>query len=143
MLDTTNRERERSLPSQWIGVVLAFAGLVLVSGALVLLIHHDDPPTAKFVSAESAAKSGKPVVNLGEMFIEGDLKIKAGATIVVVNTGSLPDTLTIEGGPRTSDIAGDKAEELDTSKLAPGSYTVYCTIEGHRALGMEATLVVE
>ncbi len=59
------------------------------------------------------------------------------------NEGSLPHTLLIEG------VQGFKLQvvgrgDLDRGSvdLAPGTYTVYCDVAGHRQAGMEATLTV-
>ncbi|MGE3326653.1 MAG: plastocyanin/azurin family copper-binding protein, partial [Acidimicrobiia bacterium] len=59
-----------------------------------------------------------------------------------VGKGSLVHTLLIEkvSGFKLQVSSGKKA----TGKvaLAPGTYTLYCDIPGHRAAGMEATLTV-
>lgn len=123
--------------------IVAAAGMVLAVWALALVIVDDDPPAPKIMSAEDVAASGAPVVELGEMFVRGDLRVEQGATIAVVNTGSAPHNLAVEGGPITPDLDGGEATELELSTLDPGTYTAFCAIEGHRAAGMEAQLVVE
>ena len=42
-------------------------------------------------------------------------------------------------------VAADKGETAEGGLRAdePGRYTYYCSIEGHRAQGMEGTLIVE
>ena len=134
--------RAPNRPSQFVAVLLALAGLVFSCGAIVLLIHHDDAPQPKFLSAEAVQSSGDPAIFLGEMFVEGTLEVPAGTTIPVANIGAVPHNLTVEDGPQTPDIDAGKAFELDLSTLAPGNYTVFCAIPGHRGGGMEAQLVV-
>jgi plastocyanin len=134
--------RAPNRPSQFVAAFMALAGLVLSCGAIVLLIHHDDPPQPKFTSAEDVQSSGDPAIFLGEMFIEGTLEVAAGATIPVANIGAVPHNLSVENGPKTPDINAGKAFELDLSTLAPGTYTVFCAIPGHRGGGMEAQLVI-
>ncbi|MGH8978034.1 MAG: hypothetical protein ACRDV7_08180 [Acidimicrobiia bacterium] len=46
------------------------------------------------------------------------------------------------GGPRTPDLTSDQTAELDLALVAPGTYAVFCTIEGHRAAGMEEQLAI-
>ncbi len=143
MATSTRTPKARTGLLQFLAVGIAAASMALVLGALVLVIHHDDPPQPKVLSAEEAAKSKNPTINLGEMFIEGDLSIPAGKTLTIVNTGVATHNFTIDGGPRTPDINGGQATELDVASLAPGTYTGFCSIEGHRAAGMEAALVVK
>lgn len=134
--------RAPNRPSQFVAALMAIAGLVLSCGAIVLLIHHDDPPQPKFLSAEAVQSSGDPAILLGEMFIEGTLEVPAGTTIAIANIGAVPHNLTVENGPQTPDIESGKAFELDLSTLDPGTYTVFCAIPGHRGGGMEAQLVI-
>jgi uncharacterized cupredoxin-like copper-binding protein len=67
-------------------------------------------------------------------------------TFDVTNAGKIPHDLAIEGGkvagPSTSPlIAAGKTATLTVS-LEKGSYTLYCSVPGHRALGMLAKLAV-
>lgn len=90
--------------------------------------------------------SAAPVpVTLGDLFIEpSDLTVAAGdVTFDVANTGSGPHDLTIEElGVATPTLDGGGSAALEVDGLAPGDYTLYCSIPGHRAAGMEATLSV-
>lgn len=127
---------------QRLSVVMAAAGLVLVTIALASVVTDDDPPGPKTLSADDAVAAGNPTIELGEMFIAGDLSVDAGTTLSVINGGATLHNLAVEGGPRTPDLNSEKAAELDVSSLAPGTYTVFCAIEGHRGAGMEAQLVI-
>lgn len=74
------------------------------------------------------------------------------ATTCAVNVGQTPHNLTIEeGGGRdeagrglvaTSDLAADAMERLPV-EVAPGEYTLVCTLPGHRDAGMVGKIVVE
>jgi plastocyanin len=67
-------------------------------------------------------------------------------TIDLVNDSSVPHDVTIEdsGGnqlAQTETITGDSTST--TATLDPGTYTFYCSVDGHREAGMEGTLTIE
>jgi uncharacterized cupredoxin-like copper-binding protein len=68
-------------------------------------------------------------------------------TFDVTNAGKIPHNLVIEGGKiagptKTSTIAAGERLQLTVS-LEKGSYTLYCSVPGHRALGMLAKIAVQ
>ena len=74
-------------------------------------------------------------------------KIKHGPAIVqLANQGEDPHDLAIKriGGKRRGAIAKTLPGELGEweGRLRRGRYRLYCTLEGHRALGMRAVLRV-
>ncbi len=80
---------------------------------------------------------------LSEFAIDGPSQIGvAPTTFDILNRGSADHNLVIEGGPRSSDLGSGATELLDVGTLAPGTYTIFCDIVGHREAGMETTLVV-
>jgi plastocyanin len=69
-----------------------------------------------------------------------------GATLTVRNDGGIAHNLTLERGPvrvasTGSFLKGDR--EVLRVDLAPGRYTMICTVPGHRRLGMTGTFTVE
>jgi hypothetical protein len=74
-------------------------------------------------------------------------KLKAGRAIIqLANRGEDPHDLAIArvGGGRRGTIAKTSPGELGEweGRLRRGRYKLFCTLEGHRALGMRATLRV-
>jgi uncharacterized cupredoxin-like copper-binding protein len=74
-------------------------------------------------------------------------KIKPGTAIIqMVNRGQDPHDLAIQriGGKRRGRIHKLRPGELGSwdGRLRRGRYKLFCTIEGHRAHGMRATLRV-
>ena len=64
-----------------------------------------------------------------------------------VNVGALPHNLVFE--PESGLVAGDAEIFLDAGEsetyeldLAPGTYTFFCSVAGHREAGMEGTITV-
>jgi plastocyanin len=101
---------------------------------------------------EAAAKGPGGTVKLAAA--EADLKFDTTelssepgeVTIEFDNPSSLPHNVEVEdesgkvlGGTET--IAS--SEESATVALAPGTYTFFCSVPGHREAGMEGTLVVK
>jgi plastocyanin len=75
---------------------------------------------------------------------ETDVSATAGSvTIDFTNMSSLPHDVTIEGNGAsggTDVITGSSTST--TIDLQPGTYTFFCSVDGHRAAGMEGTLTV-
>lgn len=66
-------------------------------------------------------------------------------TIDFTNPSALEHDVAIEGEGK--EIAGSEliaqSETSVSTELAPGTYTFYCTVPGHREAGMEGTLTVK
>lgn len=78
-------------------------------------------------------------------FDKTSLEATAGSvTIDFTNDSSLPHDVKLEGpgvdGEGTDTITGSSASV--TLDLQAGEYTFYCSVDGHRAAGMEGKLVV-
>ncbi len=73
--------------------------------------------------------------------------LKAGSyTITVVNSGSTTHDLAVEEDgttKATSDTVAPGAKTTLTVDLDAGKYVFYCSIDGHRAMGMEKTVQVQ
>jgi manganese oxidase len=91
----------------------------------------------------SVATASEPVmVGLSEFKIAA-ASVPAGGSLHVMNEGSVEHNVTIaDQGLATSNLAAGASEPLDLSKLSPGTYTMFCSIPGHREAGMEAQLTV-
>jgi plastocyanin len=66
-------------------------------------------------------------------------------TFTLRNTGQFPHTMHIEGianGDLTAAPVNGGESETATVNLAPGTYTFWCPVDGHRDRGMEGTLIV-
>jgi plastocyanin len=76
---------------------------------------------------------------------KSQLEATAGdITIDLTNDSPLPHDVAVEGNGvhETSDrVTGGKTSL--TLNLKAGTYTFYCSVDGHRAAGMEGTLVVK
>jgi plastocyanin len=66
-------------------------------------------------------------------------------TFEVTNAGTMGHALEVEGNgveEKTSTIPAGSSAKLTVDLSKNGTYEVYCPIDGHRAMGMEAKLVV-
>ena len=95
-------------------------------------------------SAEGVSETTQTVhYELTEFAIEGDLAISSGPTrFTMHNSGAVLHNLVLEGGPTSPDLATGESATMDVGNLTPGTYTIFCSIAGHREAGMEARLVV-
>ena len=96
----------------------------------------------------TATKSG-PGVNVHALdslkFDKGTYDATAGdVTLTLLNDGSIQHTLDIDGKSGFElDVAGHGDSQSKTINLTAGTYTIYCSIAGHRNAGMQATLNVK
>jgi plastocyanin len=97
-------------------------------------------PAAKAQKLALAADTGGQLA-----YDHTQLSAKAGTvSIEFANTSPLEHNVTIEQGTKvlgaTPTFAGGK--RTLTLKLAPGTYTFFCSVPGHRQAGMEGKLTV-
>jgi plastocyanin len=107
------------------------------------------PPPTTAEGAETGGGGGGTVqisTPSGVEFDTDSLEASAGqVTIEYTNDSGLPHNVTLEGGGADGE-ATDTITEGETSltvDLEAGEYTFFCSVEGHRAAGMEGTLVVD
>jgi plastocyanin len=94
-------------------------------GALTLAA--DPSGQLKFTKTSLTAKAGKVTIEFTNgSSVAHNVTIQQGANGPIV--GATP---TFQGGTKTL-----------TSSLKPGTYTFFCSVDGHRAAGMQGTLTV-
>jgi manganese oxidase len=126
----------------WRAIALSLAVFLV----LVLLLAFDRAP-AQTVEADVAAPEATAEVievTLTEFSIEpGDLQVEAGVPVTfnVTNRGSIDHDFTIDGVDGTATIGSGQTATLDVPALEAGEYKVLCTVAGHEAAGMSATLI--
>ena len=106
-------------------------------------------PTTTTTAKTTPAAAGGGTVTLGESEFKitpKDATAKAGkVTIDVKNDGAIVHNLNVEGNgieeKKTADLQPGSSGKL-TLNLKPGKYEMYCSIDGHRASGMEGTITV-
>ena len=76
-----------------------------------------------------------------------DPSVKSGTvTFDVKNTGTVPHNIEIEGNgieEQGTDTITPGSTGKVTVDLKPGTYEMYCSIDGHRDLGMEGEITVQ
>ena len=147
---TTATGTEEATESRTVGMAALLAGvavaLVLSAGALIVASGSSgggEAPTAA-ASASAVDAPGEVSVDIDEMDVRpGDLTVAAGGSVEVVNVGAIPHDLVVEGADvGTPMLDPGEAHTFATGELEPGTYTVICTVPGHRDAGMEGTLTV-
>jgi uncharacterized cupredoxin-like copper-binding protein len=144
-------------PRRWPGFpgrqglsVFVIASFVLFGAMLTAIaVLAVEKPEAEAAGTEKPA-AGKTIdVRESEFKIAVASIKEAGQgeyTFVVHNVGKVGHDLVVEGpklssANRTSTIAPGGEAKLTVS-LGTGSYTLYCSVPGHRAAGMETKLAV-
>jgi plastocyanin len=128
------------------------AGALLVAGAAAAGCGGSDnesssPPPA---APPPAAAGGQTLRIMAEpnalAFDKKALTAKSGqVTIVMSNPSPIPHNVAVEGGnlDEQGEVVSQGGTSQVTAKLAPGKYTFYCSVGGHRQAGMQGTLTVK
>ncbi len=136
------RLRTSSLAMILGGILLFVSGAGLVS--LGPSINEGEGAAAGYVAPTGPAVGSVAVQAEASLHFDAT-NFDAPAGIVQLNySGPTGHTLAIQdpkfdGFLLTTDAAGPKSGKVE---LAPGTYTIYCTVPGHEAAGMHATLTV-
>ena len=97
-------------------------------------------------AAAAAAASAPVAVSLREFAIDMPDSLPAGpTTFTVTNDGTIEHSFEIEGQGVEQDLEHHlkPGESMDLQvDLAPGTYEVYCPVDGHKEQGMERDLTV-
>jgi FtsP/CotA-like multicopper oxidase with cupredoxin domain len=132
--------------------LFSILALLVAFGALIVASDKNDGgktvqagavKTAAVLDA-AAIPATATAVTLKEFFFDPKMvMVDQGGAIKVTNKGAAPHTMSIEGTDLvTPELQPNATAGLSVGSLAPGNYTLSCTIPGHKAAGMTAELMV-
>jgi uncharacterized cupredoxin-like copper-binding protein len=129
-------------------VLVSFVFFFAMLTAVIVFGVESEAEGAEAPAAKSAPASAPIPVRETEFKVTlPAAKVPAGkVTFAVKNAGKIQHDLAVSGPglsgtPKTTLLAAGASAKL-TVTLAAGSYTLYCTVPGHRAAGMVAKLTV-
>lgn len=141
--------------SLWIvlGVFLA----VVLAGFFYLRRPQLSPTTTRESPATVVPKTGttqETGATVRQITVEGDeysfspksISVTAGERISLTfkNMGNLPHNFTIDGlGVATKTVGGGQTDTVEFTAQTSGTFTFYCSVGGHKQLGMEGDLEVQ
>jgi plastocyanin len=107
-------------------------------------------------SSPKATPTSSPTESAGTLSLQADesqlkfdksaLSAKPGkVTIVMKNPSTLPHDVAIEGNgvEAKGKVVNQGGTSTATATVKAGTYTFYCSVDGHRQAGMEGTLTVK
>ena len=124
-------------------IVISFLLFAAMLGAVAVFGAEK---TEKVAEAQAVA-AGKPVAVTENEFhvILASKTLPTGTyTFVVKNAGKIQHDLAVQGGAvnAKTPLINPGSTAKVTVKLPAGTYTLYCTVPGHKAAGMVAKLTV-
>ena len=126
-------------------ISMAVAVAAFLVAVLAVVITSDDPPTTRVDASSAGGLSPTVELTLSEFAIKpASVSAAPGRLVLRVRTrGPWPTTSRSKAlGKKTVDLQPGASETLDLGELAPGEYTLVCSVPGHKDSGMTATLVV-
>ncbi len=120
------------------------AGAVALGAALGLAACGGDDGGSSYQEPSGEAQETLTLESGNNYFDPEEVELPAGVNeIEMVNDDGL-HTLVIDGVDGFKlEVSGSGESDAKKLELDPGEYDFYCDITGHRAQGMEGTLVVE
>jgi plastocyanin len=124
-------------------VVATMTAAVVTAGKEGAAHAHAPQRPASFGAASTLELAADPTGQLA--YDKKQATLKAGAVAIhFVNKSPVPHNVTIASGGRV--VASTKAIQggavTATTNLKPGGYAFYCSVDAHRAAGMEGKLTV-
>lgn len=106
------------------------------------------------VDGQGSEEDGGDAMEVREIIVEGgdysftpaSFSVGVGESVKLTlnNVGRFPHNLVVEGvGVATRTIGGGGSTTLEFTIEEAGSYTIYCGVANHRALGMIGELTIE
>jgi uncharacterized cupredoxin-like copper-binding protein len=141
-------------PRRWPGFptekgmsVYIIACLVMFVGMMAaVIVFGKEAPEAE-ASGEKPATQQQQQIQVTESEWKVQLpatgELKAGTyTFVVKNAGQIPHDLAVQGTDFKTPLIKPGGTAQLKATLKAGKYTLYCTVAGHKALGMSAQIAV-
>ena len=132
-----HNDSDARAPFAFVLVVFGLCGVIAL--VVALLIGLDDSDGATAASAQVGGAEAKTVeITLADLSITpGEIDVATGTnlTLHVMNKGAIPHNLTVDGGPRTADLAPGAMEDLHIGAVTK-AIEPYCSLPGHKAAGM-------
>lgn len=137
---------------------IAGIGGLAATGLLAAGCGSSDDSTASTTAESTTSSAAAPpgggsseTVKISETEFEltpADVTVKAGTvTFDVANDGSTVHSLEVEGPSGEQEIEGDlepgASGELTVDLSEPGTYEMYCPVDGHKDMGMTGEITVE
>jgi plastocyanin len=126
-----------------------------VAAYVALSVAKGGKETGLLATAVKAAGSGKPAVakngtlevdadpNGQLAFVTNKAQSPAGAiTVKMANKSSTPHDIVIDGKGKSQTVQNGAVGQFKADFTA-GTYTYYCSVDGHRAAGMQGKLTVK
>ncbi|HUG74447.1 MAG TPA: multicopper oxidase domain-containing protein [Acidimicrobiia bacterium] len=139
--ESTSKDRVAFLAAIGFIAIVALLMAILAFGRALAgdASGSPSPTTAAAPSAPAVV-----TVHLGEFSVSPEaITVGRDGTLSVMNMGSIEHDVVVEGTDfATPLIAPGGTVDLDLTGLAPGTYRILCTVAGHEAAGMTATLIV-
>ena len=137
-----------------IAVALVSSGALAVAGCGGSSKKSASSPASTPAPAPTTTSAAPPAAGAASLTIgETEYKLtpsqgnaKAGSvTITAKNSGAIVHALAVQGNGVTKTTGNIQAGSSATLKvnLKPGTYQMFCPIDGHKALGMKGTIVVK
>lgn len=139
-------------------LIIIIVLLVSVGGYFLLKSSYQTPApitpevtapkkTSELTAPEEVLESREVVVVGTEYaFSPSTITVKIGQRVKInfQNEGRAIHNLVIEGlGISTKTIRGGRADTIEFTAPTSGTYTIFCSVPGHRAAGMIGSLMVE